>query len=463
MPGAPGFLVGRSSSLAWGATYAFIDSIDSWVEECRGGKYLRDGKWKDFTIRKETILRKKKKPVECIFYENEHGVLSGDASRDGFYLATKWTGAESGILTIKSFIELWNAVTVREGMELLGRVESYWNWVLADKEGNIGFQMSGLTPKRRSGISGFIPLSGSSSKNDWLGIEDYRKLPSVYNPKKGFFATANQDLNEYGKIGPSNMPMGPYRAERINQLCSGKNNFTMDDVEKMHFDFYSIQAERFMQIIRPLLPDTEQGRILKEWDLCYDCDSKGAFLFEELYKGLYREVFGKNCMGEGVVDFFDRESGVFIDFYMNFDRILLSKKSLWFNGRTREEVYRNAIENYLKVKPASWGSKQKVLFKNIVFDGKLPAFLGFDRGPFSLPGGRATIHQGQIYRSAGRVTTFYPSYRFITDFSKDEIRTNIAGGPSDRRFSKWYVSDLENWMKKKYKTIKPVSDKKEKI
>ena len=54
---------------------------------------------------------------------------------------------------------MWNVKTVKEGMELLGRVETAWNFVLADKEGNIGYQMSGMMPKSREGISGFVPLA----------------------------------------------------------------------------------------------------------------------------------------------------------------------------------------------------------------------------------------------------------------------------------------------------------------
>jgi penicillin amidase len=36
--------------------------------------------------------------------------------------------------------------------------------------------------------------------------------------------------------------------------------------------------------------------------------------------------------------------------------------------------------------------------------------------------------------------------------------SNLAGGPSDRRFSKWYVSDLANWQAGRYKTVSPGQD-----
>jgi penicillin amidase len=41
----------------------------------------------------------------------------------------------------------------------------------------------------------------------------------------------------------------------------------------------------------------------------------------------------------------------------------------------------------------------------------------------------------------------------VTDLSTDDIYTNMAGGPSDRRFSQWYCSDLNNWLTGTYKKI----------
>ena len=336
MPGAPVFLIGRGPELAWGVTYAFIDCIDSWIEECKDGKYRRGDSWKEFTVRTEIIKRKKKDSVTVKFYENEHGVIDGDPTKNGYYLSTKWTASESGIRTFSNFLKLWDAHTVEEAMDHIGQVESFWSFVLADNKDNIGFQMTGLVPKRREGVSGFVPLPGWDAKNDWQGMEKHTDLPRILNPEKGFFATANHDLNEYGKVSPSNMPMGSYRADRINALLAQKDDFSPEDIFAMHYDVYSLQAEIFMKILTPLLPDTPQGKILKAWNYEYSLDSQGAFLFEEFYKGLYMEVFGKNGLGEGVVDFFANETGVFIDFYQNFDRILLSEQSAWFNSKTRE-------------------------------------------------------------------------------------------------------------------------------
>lgn len=462
MPGAPALLVGRNQDLAWSATYTFMDGTDSWIEKCKEGKYFREpDMWVKFTERKEIVKRKKKDPVIVTFYENIHGVLEGNPYQEGYYIATAWAPAFSGAISLNSIVEIIDAKTVRQGMDLLGRIETSWNLILADNEGNIGYQMSGLMPKRREGISGFVPLPGWEKKNDWQGFEDCHDLPRSYNPECGYLVTTNQNLNQYGKVNPINVGMGPYRSDRIEGLLAEKSDIDCEYMYKLHYDVYSTQAESFMAILSSMLPDSRQADILKNWNFEYSADSEGAFLFDRFYKQLYRDVFGHHGFGTDVVDHLDQHTGIFNDFYINFDRILLSETSSWFGGRTREEIYRQAAEKALKSLPEKWGDTRKVILKNIIFDGKLPKFLGFDRGPITIIGSLATPHQGQIFESAGRLTTFAPSFRMVTDLSTDEIHTNMAGGPSDRRFSKWYCSDLENWISGKYKTIdvKPEPEK----
>ncbi|MFA5972750.1 MAG: penicillin acylase family protein [Lentimicrobiaceae bacterium] len=450
MPGLPSFIIGRNNNVAWGVTYAFMDAYDSWIEKCKDGKYLKDDKWYNFTERNETISRKKKAPVTITFYENEHGVLDGDPYSEGFYLCSKWSGGKSGAQTLKSGFNLGNAKTVKAGMEIAGKIESAFSWIFADTNGNIGFQMSGLMPERKEGNSGFVALPGWLSENDWQGFHAPEDLPQVYNPEEGIIITANNNLNHHGKVAPSNMPMGAYRAERIEQLIKAKSKLEVADFQKMQYDTYSLQAKQFMEIIRPLLPDSEAGNILKEWDLGYNTNSKGAFLFEMIYRSLLNEVFG-NALGKSLVEFLQNETGLFIDFYQNFDRILLSEKSAWFFDKKRVEIYQNAIDTGLKTEIKKWGEVNQITLSHIVLGGKFPKFFGFDKGPFQLPGGRATVHQGQIYKSAGRKTSFAPSFRLVSDMAERKLYTNYAGGVSDRIFSKWYNNDFSNWMNGGYK------------
>jgi penicillin amidase len=42
MPGFPGVLSGRGTDVAWGVTAGFVDACDSWIEQCKDGKYYRE-------------------------------------------------------------------------------------------------------------------------------------------------------------------------------------------------------------------------------------------------------------------------------------------------------------------------------------------------------------------------------------------------------------------------------------
>ncbi|MFC1852175.1 penicillin acylase family protein, partial [candidate division CSSED10-310 bacterium] len=77
----------------------------------------------------------------------------------------------------------------------------------------------------------------------------------------------------------------------------------------------------------------------------------------------------------------------------------------------------------------------------------------FDAGPYHLPGGRATVYQGNLFHFWGRKTTFAPSYRIITDLGQNVIETNIPGGPSGRRFSHWYLTDVPRFFQGSYKKM----------
>ncbi len=456
IPGVPGVLYGRTPDLAWGFTYAFMDMIDFFVEECRDGAFRRGDEWVPFDVREETIRPKGKEPITLKVYENLHGFLLGDPTQLGFYLSMAWAGRKgAGARAMDNLVKIPTCKTAREAMDAAAHIDiPPLFFIFVDRDNKIGFQMSGRMPKRRKGWTGLYPVEGWEPKNDWQGFVDPADLPREFNPKRHFLATANNDFNHLGKAKPINLPMAPYRYERIVELLQTKEKLSPEDMKKMHYDVYSKQAERFMPLIRPHLPETEAGTLLKNWDLRYAEDSKAAYYFEQIYHELLHRVFGLNEWGEAVFDFVDKETGLLVDFYGNFDNVLLKENSPWFEDKTRDELFKKAVEKGLQTPPKTYGETRLITMTNIFFGGKLPKFLGFDYGPFPLRGNRATIPQGAIYKNGGMLTTFHPSYRIIADMATDHIETNLAGGPSDRRFSKWYTSDVENWRTGKYKIIK---------
>ncbi|MFH1139644.1 MAG: penicillin acylase family protein [Pseudomonadota bacterium] len=456
LPGAPGLILGRTDRIAWSATYAFMDMLDYRVERCREGMYERRGKYIPFQVRREEIKVKKKAPQMHEVYENDLGVLEGDPFQEGCYLISCWSARQGcGADVFNSILRLPDAANVREAMDIFKQIESCcFNFVMADRDGAIGYQMSGRLFDRPVGVSGLMPLPAWDQAYDSKGFVDKDKLPRLYNPKDGVIVTANNDLNHLGQAEAINLPMGAYRAERITRLLKVNKKLNVEYMKKMHFDLYSVQAARLMDVIRPLLPETENGFILKEWNCRYESDSKGAMLFESVYLALINAVFGDHGFGRDVIEYLFKESTILNDYYANFDHILLREDSAWFQDQSREEIFRPAINVALRVEAKPYGADRKIMLTHLLFGGKVPGFLGYDIGPIELPGSRATIPQGQVFKSAGRTTTFSPSYRMIADLAGNELHTTLAGGPSDRRFSKWYAADLENWQKGRYKILK---------
>ncbi|MEA2024137.1 MAG: penicillin acylase family protein [Actinomycetota bacterium] len=457
MPGLAGPLVGRKNDLSWGATYAFMDAVDSWIEECHDGAFRREDRFEPFTERREQILVKKSEPVDVVFYENMHGTLDGDPFEAGLYLATRWAPADSGAEALNAVSDIWAARNVEEAQPIFGRLETAWNWVFADSSGRIGYQMSGQLPIRDEAATGFVPMPGWDPKWDWRGFVEPSDLPGVIDPSEGIIVTANNDLNHLGAADPINMPMGDYRARRITGLLS-EEPVDLDSFRRIHQDTYSIQAEEMMAILAPLLPASRIGHRLGGWDFRYELDSRGAVLFEAFYRELLVEMFAPDGVGQPVVDHLIDATGVFIDFYQNFDRILLSSESPWLGERDLDSVYRNAFDRVDTGEDRRWGDVNRVTLTHILLGGKLPGWAGFDVGPIEVKGGRATPHQGQIYESAGRTTSFAPSLRLMVDMGEDGLLTALAGGPSDRRFSKWYTSDLERWQRGEYKDLRRLNE-----
>ena len=451
MPGLPAPLVGRNDHLSWGATYTFMDAIDSWIEHCRDGKYRRGDEWVSFERRVETIARKKRPPVIETFWENQHGVLDGDATQEGYMLATRWSGSFGGAQSINSLVRMWNARTVADGMSAFAEVESSFNWIFADSAGDIGYQMSGLMPRRPDDWSGFAPRPGWDARFDWDGFVDPSRLPRVRSPETTRIVTANQDLNHLGEVDPINAPMGDYRARRIEQLLDARSDHDVESFRAIQLDTYSIQASEMMEILRPLLGAGPLSDALRGWDFHYDESSVGATAFELFYGALLVEMFGPSC-GTAVIEHLRDASGIFIDFYQNFDRILVDAASPWLGERTREGVWAAALAKVANETPRPWGERNQIHLTNMFFGGKLPKFLGFDVGPVPIRGGRATPQQGQIYEAAGRATSFTPSLRFVVDMSEPGLHSALCGGPSDRRFSKWYVNGVRGW---RQGTLKP--------
>lgn len=455
MPGLPAVLVGRTADLAWGLTYGNADAVDSWVEECREGAFARDlgdeRQWVPFRRREEIVGRRGTSPLRLSVFENEHGVLDGDPHVAGRYLCTRWAGAhDSGAASLAAMLALTAATEVATAARLLRDVEFSFNWVLADRHGSIAHQMSGRLPRRGSG-NGLVPLPGWAPENDWNGWISPEDLPCRPHPPEGFVASANDDVNHLAPAPVISLPMAPYRAQRIVELLGARSDWTIDDFERLQMDCVSLQARRFLDVLRPLLAGDDRFRTIAAWNCDYDGDSRAAAWFETFYGALVDDTLTAACGEAG--RFIVRETAFVAAHFGLLDDVLCSPDGGWHGAGGRDAAFRRAAEHAFAAPPRTLGEQQPLVMAHLLLAGRVPRWVGFDREPGALRGGRATIHQGQRLRTAGRDICVGPSYRMVTDLARPLLRTTLPGGPSDRRHSRWYASGVEDWWSGRFKTL----------
>ncbi len=463
MPGVPGMAMGRTRQISLGFTYGFMDMVDYFIEDVQDGRFRRADQYQPFDSREEVIQRKGKEPFRITVHENQIGVLECDPTisrlEDGLYLNRAYTAHSAGAAaSLDALSQSSKATTVEEAQHVVREVSISCNWVIADRQGHIGYQQSGRAPLRSG--SGLLPLPAWDEESRWQGRVPSEQLSSLIDPDDGIVVTANDDWNQPGKPANINVSMGSDRSDRVRQLLSEQEQLGVADMQRIQTDLLSLQAKRYLELLQPHIPDTATGRILKDWDRRYDADSRGATLFEKFYAAALQEVFGEGLFGSELWEAINGETALITTFFHRFDNVLLGDDQEWFGEEGRESLFARLLQQVVSGPAeavAPWSAERQVVMPNILLDGAIPElparWLGIHRGPVVLQGSRATVVQGAIFRSHGRLSTFVPSYRFVTDLGTDEAHTALAGGPSGRPFTKWYATDISRWLAFEYKTL----------
>jgi penicillin amidase len=455
IPGIPIFIFGRSERLAWAQTTGFMDMIDLFIEECTPEKYLYGGDWHPLKTREITLNPRGRRKISFTCCDIRDRMLEVRPEVPGKYVSLAYTGRRGvGAEIFNVTCRIHEIGGVREAQEEFRRIAiPSANYLLADSSGNIGYQAIGKVPHRARGFSGLLPIPGWDPKAAWKGFVPPEKLPRCINPPEGFFATANNDLNRYGDSSPVTVAMADYRADRITELLKQNSSVDIAYVEGMQYDSLSRQARRFMPDLSPYIPDTPRGKALEKWDFSYSPYGKGARAFEAVYYELMRSLFEENGIGSKTFDYLAWDTPVFNSYFGSFDDLLLDETSPWFDGIDRKKFLEAAI--YRALENPNSPTLQPASFRMGKFRsrGLLPGILGLPGPRIPAFGGRATVPQFQYGGLLGHSVIVGPSYRMIVDMGEPGMRTNLPGGPSGNRFSRWYTSDLARWKNGTYKRV----------
>ena len=305
-PGTPGVVAGHNARIAWGVTNAgpdVQDLVEEKVDPADPTRYLTAEGSEPFTVRTETIKVAGGDDVHLTVRETSHGPILNDADSrlrgaSSLY-ALRWTALAVPDRVLEAFLTIDRAhdwTSFRDALRLFGAPSQ--NFVYADADGHIGYQLPGAIPVRTDPADqGLRPVPGWDGQHDWEGLVPFDDLPTVLDPPSGRIVTANNRIDGGDVFLGVEFDRGD-RAARISELLDAAGTgVTLDTMAAIQGDTLLRRAARMtpgLLDLRPT-PATADGTAVLDaiarWDGRCDTTSVGCSAYLVFELALERLIF----------------------------------------------------------------------------------------------------------------------------------------------------------------------------
>ena len=478
LPGLPMVLVGHNARIAWGATLAYTDCDDLFVEEFDSGnphRYRFRDEWQQAQDIPEAIRVKGEKQahIEEVVITRHGPVISDVVGYSSKRLAVN-SMALRPCPAVGGWLKLNHAGNWNEFVEAMRLIEApQLNIPYADVDGNIGYWVTGRVPIRAKG-NGLIPISGLTDEYEWVGEVPFEEMPHALNPKQGYIVTCNHRIipDEYPYFLGS-VWMNGYRARRIVEVLDSKDKLSPEDFSKLHLDYTCIPGREFVEKLSGLEDGDSDVKLalnlLRAWNGELTTDSVGGSVYEvtrhHLVRNLLEPGLGKDLttrlMGQGfhpllmsASEFYGHDTVVML-------RMLDQPDSWWLKqAGGREAVITRSLKQAVQllrnrfgaeVSEWQWGKLHLVRFLHPLGMQK-PLDRVFDRGPLPIGGDTDTPCQTAILPDDPYENKAWaPTFRQIVDMSDlSRSMVIIPPGQSGQLGSPHYDDLADLWIKGKY-------------
>lgn len=494
--GVPGVVIGHNDRIAWGFTNTGPDVMDLYVlkvNPANPNQYELNGAWVDFDLRTETVRVAGSEPVEVKVrvsrfgpvISDTYGPLKDDVEPEDnatpfkaqagielpetYAVALRWTALEPGSV----FEAIWGFNKAQNWGEFraAGRyfVVPAQNLLYADVEGNIGYQMPGLIPIRKSG-DGRYPVPGWTDEYEWTGYIPFEELPFAFNPPSGYIVTANNQVppDGYPYLVGADWDYG-FRAARIVEMIeNAPGKIDSAYVQAMQGDNRNLNAASLVPALAALQPRFEKKNealafdMLQNWNYHNDMDSQAAAVFEWFWWNLVMDIFDelpRNYRPEGGSRWYEATRN-----------LLQQPNSAWWDDKTtfdkvetRDDILLRAltesvaqIEKDYGKNPAKWpkwGDLHTSTFRNATLgqSGIAPIENLFNRGPFRTAGGEGIVNATGWTVGESFQTDWLPSMRMIIDLGDLQNSLTVhTTGQSGHAYHPHYIDMADLWRNIQY-------------
>ncbi|MCB0008293.1 MAG: penicillin acylase family protein, partial [Anaerolineales bacterium] len=486
-PGMPYVLVGHNERIAWGATLAFADVEDIFLEKLEldeagelTGRYATSEGWQPLTSRSETIAIRGRQPHEEIVRLTRHGPLIGALLPDDQTFASKSSQYQLGLALqssalqqehqISGFAGLNEARNWSEFAAAVGQIEAPpLNLLYADVDGNIGYYMSGRVPVRQSG-DGRLPAPGWADTHEWQGYIPHEEMPHSLNPAQGYIVTCNHrvvDDRYPHHLGA--LWVNGYRARRLVALIESQPQLTLADCRRLQYDFHCEPGRELAALVAGLpLADaqaTECQALLRGWDGALTTATVAGTVYQvflqEMATIILEPHLGAELLSSLLGTGLHETLAPITEFYGYWPDMLramiLDEASVWLPGglATEATVARGlratweTLSQRLGTDPGQWqwGRLHDVTFQHHLAR-QAPFDTIFSVGPFPIGGDTDTVTQTAIRPGEPFANNaFSVSNRHIWNLADfEESLGEIAPGQSGHLASPHYADMVPLWL-----------------
>ena len=193
LPGAPPVVtVGSNGRVAWGYTNSYGDFVDLVALEADPANPARmrtPNGWETLASHEEVILVKGAAAHKLVVRESSFGPLREAGGRT---YALHWIAHQPGALNLNHrSLEVANTLDAALAVAATIGIPAQ-NFVAGDDQGNIGWTITGMLPRRaRAGAGASFPIAVDSATRTWNGALAPADYPKVVNPASGQLSTAN--------------------------------------------------------------------------------------------------------------------------------------------------------------------------------------------------------------------------------------------------------------------------------
>jgi penicillin amidase len=492
-PGVPAVVLGHNARIAWGATNADPDVQDLVIETVDPADpthYLGpDGTSLPFTVRTETIGVSGGADVDIEVRETVHGPILNDVDdrlAHGPLMALRWSAIHPAAGPDRTYEAILGLNVAADFQDFHAALSLYGapsqNFVYADVDGHIGYQLPGYVPIRSDPLDrGDRPVDGAGGDGEWLEPIPYEELPSALDPIDGWIVTANNAVvdPDYRHFIAQEWDPG-YRAQRIIDLINdhGQDGLTVAEMSTIQNDTAPLRARDIVLLLDELLPSTPDGATIADRIATWagDCapDSFGCAAYMAWEYRVLRDIFDDD-LGPLARDYVGSPWS-----WVALERLMADPGSAWWDdtttpgAETAEQIVLRAMDEAgAELRAAlgepdrwDWARLHTATFREATIgtgSGIGPLEWYFNQGPVAVPGAAGAV-DNSYYRFSRAypdpddqdftplgigelfTVTNLPSYRLVIDMGDlDGARIVITTGQSGNPFADHYKDQIEAW------------------